>query len=88
MPQLILPMIPAGATPISDKVSVVRENGRWDYYFGLYPIFYHQEDEIHLFKLITSQLIDSGACRHKDVMKTFGVSKSSVNRALKKYRNG
>ncbi len=29
MPQLILPKIPDGATAISDKVSVVWENGRW-----------------------------------------------------------
>jgi hypothetical protein len=33
-------------------------------------------------------LIDSGACRHADIIKTFGVSKSSVNRALKKLRQG
>jgi len=38
--------------------------------------------------LITSQLINSEACRHRDIMKTFGVSKKSVNRALKKYRQG
>jgi len=31
-------------------------------------------------------LIDSGACRHTDIINTFGVSKSSVNRALKKLR--
>jgi len=88
MPQLFLPMIPSGATGISDTVSVVRENGRWEYFLGLYPIFQHHESETRLFKLITSQLINSGACRHRDIMKTFGVSKSSVNRALKKYRQG
>jgi len=72
MPQLFLPMIPSGATAISDTVSVVRENGRWEYFLGLYPIFQHHESETRLFKLITSQLINSGACRHRDIMKTFG----------------
>jgi len=33
-------------------------------------------------------LIDSGACRPCEILKTFGVSKSSVDRALRKYRAG
>ncbi len=40
-----------------------------------------------MFRLISSQLIDAGACRHKDIIETFSVSKSSVNRALKKLRS-
>jgi len=41
-----------------------------------------------MFRLITSQLIDSGACRQVDVIRTFGVSKSSVIRSLNKLRSG
>jgi hypothetical protein len=88
MPQLLLPMIPPGSTKISDLISVVKEKGRWVYYMGLYPIYSHVEGDKRGFKVITSQLIESGACRHRDILKTFGVSKSSVNRALKKYREG
>jgi DNA-binding LacI/PurR family transcriptional regulator len=88
MSQLMLPMIPHGTTVNSDLVSVVRGDDRWVYFVGLYPIYFHSPDDHKMFKLVTSQLIESGACRHSDIIKTFGVSKSSVNRALKKYRQG
>ena len=39
-----------------------------------------------MFRLITSQLIDSGACRQVDIRRAFGVSKSSVIRSLNKLR--
>lgn len=35
---------------------------------------------------MTCQLIDSGACRQVDVIAAFGVSKSSVARAMRRYR--
>lgn len=57
MPQLFLPMIPSGATAISDTVSVVRENGRLEYFLGLYPIFQHHESETRLFKFRTLDLL-------------------------------
>lgn len=88
MPQMILPMIPMGSTVISDLVSVVKTENKCVYFLSMYPIYSHEPDDIRSFKLVTSQLIDSGACRHRDIMNTFGVSKSSVNRALKKYREG
>jgi transposase-like protein len=40
-----------------------------------------------MFRLVTAQLIDSGACRLVDILRTFGVSKSSVIRSLKKLRS-
>jgi transposase len=88
MTQLFLPVIPQGATRISDTASVVNKDGRWVYFFGPHPIFEHNEGDNRMFKVVTSQLIHHGACRHRDIMATFGVSKSSVNRALKKYREG
>ena len=88
MPQMILPLIPEGATRLSDSVSVYRSEKNWTYYVGLFPIYSHGAEDFRLFRLITSMLIDSGACKHSDIMKTFGVSKSSVNRSLKKFRNG
>ena len=79
-------MIPAGATPISELVSVWREGEQWTYFLGTYPIYSHRSDDRRMFRVISSQLIHTGACRHKDIIETFGVSKSSVNRALKKWR--
>jgi hypothetical protein len=86
MPQSILPLIPHGATNISEIVSVYREQDHWFYYVGLQPVFSHKTDDQILFKIITSQLIDSGACRQVDIINAFGVSKSKVTRSLRKLR--
>jgi transposase len=83
--QLLLPAIPDGAT--AGLVSVWRDAEQWTYFLGTYPIYSHRADDSRLFRLVTSQLINAGACRHKDIIETFGVSKSSVNRALKKLRD-
>ena len=86
MPQQILPLIPHGATEINGLVSVWRDEERWTYFIGTYPIYSHNKTDQRMFRLITSQMIDSGACRQADVIRTFGVSKSSVMRSVNKLR--
>jgi hypothetical protein len=86
MPQLILPLIPLGGTEISELVNIYREENIWTYFVSLQPIFSHKADDTKMFRLITSQLIDSGACRQKDILNVFGISKSSVDRSLKTLR--
>ncbi len=39
-----------------------------------------------MFRMVTAQLVDSGACRQVDIQRAFGVSKSSVIRSLYKLR--
>ena len=86
MPQLMLPLIPKGATEIGNFVSVYNDGNICTYFMGMNPVYNHRTDNVKMFRLVTSQLIDSGACRHSHIIKTFGVAKSSVNRALKKLR--
>jgi hypothetical protein len=86
MSQQILPLIPPGATEISGLVSVWRDEERWTYFLGTYPIYSHDKTDQRMFRLITSQMIDSGAIRQVDVIRVFGVSKSSVIRSLNKLR--
>jgi predicted nuclease with TOPRIM domain len=88
MPQLILPLIPEGTTRICDLVSVYRSEKCWTYFLGLHPIYSHGAGDAQLFRLTIAMLIQSGACRHRDIVKTFGVSRSLVDRSLKKYRTG
>lgn len=85
--QLILPMIPPGATEINHRVCVWRDEERWTYFLGAHPIYSHGANDTRMFRLVTSQLIDSGACRLVDILQTFGVSKSSVIRSLKRLRS-
>ena len=86
--QLILPMIPDGATEINAHVCVWRGEDRWTYFLGTHPIYFHQGNDQRMFRLVTSLLIDSGACRQVEVLRTFGVSKNSVIRSLRKLRRG
>jgi len=88
MPQLILPLIPRGATQINGLVSVWRDDEIWTYFLATHPIYSHKKNDHRMFRLITSQLIDSGVCRQVDIIRTFGVSKSSVIRSLNKLRYG
>lgn len=88
MPQVLLPLIPEGASPISDLISVQRENRQWTYYQGISPFFEHAEDDQRSFRMITAQLVCHGTCQQVDIVRTFGVSANSVKRSVKKYREG
>ena len=65
MLQIILPLIPHGATPINSVVSVWRDDDRWAYFHGTHPIYSHKADDRRMFRLATSQLIDAGACKNR-----------------------
>ena len=81
----LLPLIPHGASEITNKLSVILENGKWIYmYYGL-PIYSHKNSDKISFRMITSSLIINGSCRNIDIQRTFNVSKSSVIRNCKKF---
>jgi hypothetical protein len=86
MRQLMLPILPVGTTDINEKVTVDCEGDNWIYYLSTLPIYTHSATNKTLFRLHTAQLIQSGLCRPVEIISTFGVSKSSVMRALKQYR--
>ncbi len=88
MAQLLLPLLPSGATAINDILSVRNENGSWYYFAGISPIFSHNEKDMASFRMFTSQLIVSGQCRNINIIKAFGVSSNSVWRSVKKYKEG
>ena len=41
-----------------------------------------------MFQVTTSQLIDAGSCRQAEIIHAFGVPKTSVARAVRRYREG
>ena len=83
MPQRILPLIPRGATQIIGLFSVWRDDESWTYFLSTHPIYSHRPEDHRMFRMITSQLIESGGCRQIDIIRTFGISKSSVIRGVK-----
>jgi transposase len=86
IPQALLPLIAEDATRISDLISVVRQDGQWFYFCGTQPVFQHAEGDQRAFRMFTAQLCVQRACKQAEIIKAFGVSKSSVVRNVNKYR--
>jgi len=86
MSQALLPLIAEGATPINELISVVQEDGQWVYFCGTQPVFQHAEGDQKAFRMFTAQLCVQGAVKQADVIRAFGVSKSSVLRGVATYR--
>lgn len=82
----LLPLIPYGATEISDVISVVNQNDTWTYFHGGLPVFRHDANDKKAFKMITSSFIDQGLCRNVDIQNSFNVSKSGIIRNCKKFK--
>src|SRR5437773_3445734 len=57
MPQLQLPMFPAGVTEINTRVAVEAKDGRVCYIHGHLPVFQHDEKDVWSFRMFTSQMI-------------------------------
>lgn len=86
MPQLHLPMFPAGVTPITDELAFERRDGKIAYFNGHMPVFVHGEDDVATFRMITSQFCVSGYTKQSDIIRAFGVTSISVKRSVKLYR--
>jgi len=67
-------------------VSVWCDEESWTYFVGLQPVYRHQPSELEHFRLTIAQLIDSGCCRPCEIIRTFGISKSYVDRTTRLYR--
>jgi len=63
MPQLILPLIPQGASAINQRVSVFRDEDSWTYFIGAYPVYWHRNGDQKTFRFVSSQLIQSNPGR-------------------------
>jgi transposase len=85
MPQALLPLIPSGATQLSDLISVFCQDGQWTYFCGVQPVFEHPEDDRQSFRMFSAQLCCQGACTQAQIIRAFGVSKNSVLRSVAKY---
>lgn len=86
MPQLLLPIFPEGAIHITPMLVAMKENGRVTYFHGSMPVFEHDERDVRTFQMITSQFCCNGSARQSDIVRAFGVTKISVSRAVRRYR--
>ncbi|MES0446697.1 MAG: hypothetical protein ABUJ92_09160 [Desulfobacterales bacterium] len=86
MPQIQLPIFPAGINKINGNVGFARNDDTIVYFYGHLPIFRHQIDDSASFRLITSQLHVDGSVKQVDIYKAFGVTPLSIKRSVKVYR--
>jgi transposase len=86
MPQMLLPIFPAEATPINDRVSFCKRDGSVYYFFGCAPVFTHAEADLRTFRLIVSQLVVNGNCTQSELVRALGISSISMKRHVKKMR--
>ena len=87
MPQLQLPIFPAGVTEINSQIAVQKEAGRVCYIHGHLPVFQHEEQDGRSFRMFTSQMIAGGTVKPQEIVKTFGVPMITVKRYVKLYRD-
>jgi len=88
MPQVQLPLFPAGTTPLNDALAFACRDGQITYFNGHLPVFTHAQDDLAAFRLFTSQLVVNGSATQGDIRRAFGVPKVAVQRALARYRAG
>ena len=88
MPQTLLPIFPAEATPINELISFCRRDGSVYYFHGALPVFTHGENDLRAFRMFTSQLVINGTCTQAELVRAFGISPISMKRYVKKLRAG
>ena len=86
MPQLQLPIFPAGITEINSQIAVEKREGMVYYVYGHLPVFQHGEGDVRAFRMFTSQMIVNGTVKPKEIVRAFGVPMVTVKRYLKVMR--
>lgn len=86
MPQLQLPIFPEGMTMINANLGFVTRDKTVTYIYGSLPIFSHDVVDLKTFRMITSQLYVNGSASQAEICRAFGVSRISVKRSVKLYR--
>lgn len=88
MPQTLLPIFPAEATPINELISFCKRDDTVFYFHGCLPVFSHAESDLKSFRLFASQLVVNGSCMQAELVRAFGISSISMKRHVKRLRAG
>ena len=86
MPQVQLPIFPAGTTGITPELAFEKRDGRVVYFNGHLPVFMHAAEDLGAFRLFTSQLIVNGTASQRQIVEAFGVPLVTVKRCVKRLR--
>lgn len=86
MPQVQLPIFPAGSVELNRDLACRTEGDKVVYFNGHLPVFTHATNDLASFRLFTSQLILEGAATQGQIAKAFGVPLIAIKRATKMFR--
>lgn len=86
MPQLHLPMFPAGATEIAATLSFCRTDDTVTYFHSGMPVFSHERSDRAAFRLIAAQLHVTCGVKQAALARAFGVPQITIKRAVKLHR--
>lgn len=86
MPQIQLPIFPAGVSHITNDLAFSQKDGQVVYFNGQMPVFQHDADDLHTFRMITSQFIVNGNVTQSQIARVFGLPLITVKRYTKLYR--
>jgi len=88
MPQIQLPVFPAGSQEINSELAFERRDNKVTYFNGHLPVFTHEAHDLATFRFFTTQLIINGTASQSEIAQAFGVPLTTVKRYTKKYRRG
>jgi len=86
MPQLLLPLFTEEFTLINNLVGYEKRDKKVYYFNGQMPLFEHREDDRNSFRLACGMLCHNNWTRQHEIVSTFGISKASIRRWEKQYR--
>lgn len=86
MPQSAFPFFPEGVTHITALLAFRKQDGQITYFNGAMPVFIHDAEDMDSFRMITAQFCVNGNAKQADIVRAFGVTKISLKRAVKRYR--
>src|ERR1700746_2601205 len=88
IPQVQLPIFPAGVTHINSEVAFEEREGKVYYFNGHLPVFVHEKGALASFRLFSTQLVINGNATQAEISRAFGVPLVTVKRYVKLYREG
>ena len=85
---LSLPFSPPDATPIGDRYAMQTHDGFTYFFFNLEPFDCHPADDRRAMLLRAARLHVVSGVRQADIMAAFDLSRPTLARAVKRYRDG
>lgn len=86
MTTTLFPIYPKGTRMINSEIGVKTISDDVCYFNGNMAIYQHHKKDYQSFRHVTSQMIVLGNVKQIEIIKFFKVSKESVQRWVKKYR--